>query len=90
MAEMIDTFNKSLKRYISLVLKGSTSPFKFPKVVLIRNIKTIKDFGRIDQATSLKLILEDLEQDVGEWRHLNSSDLTPFVEEEVQCLSEHM
>jgi len=26
-AEMIDTFYKSLKRCISLVLKGSTSPF---------------------------------------------------------------
>ena len=32
--EMIDTFYKSLKRGISLVLKGSTSPFEFMKVVL--------------------------------------------------------
>ena len=34
--------------------------------------------------------MEDLEQNVGEWHHLNSSDLTPFIEEEVKCLSEHM
>jgi len=32
--EMIDTFYKSLKRCISLVLKGSTSPFEILKVVL--------------------------------------------------------
>jgi len=44
-----------------------------------RNIKTIKDFGGIDQAASLELIVQDLEKDVGEWRRLNSSDLTPFV-----------
>ena len=66
MVEMIDTFHKSLKRCISLVLKGSTSPFEFLKVVLMRNIETIKDFGGIDQAASLKLIVKDLEQDVGE------------------------
>jgi len=81
MTEMIDTFYKSLKRCISLVLKGSTTPFEFLKVVLIRNIETIRDFGGTDQAASLELIVEDLEKDVGQWRHLNSSNLTPFVEE---------
>ena len=34
MEEMIDTFYKSLKRCIFLVLKGSISPFEFLKVVL--------------------------------------------------------
>ena len=34
--------------------------------------------------------MEDLEKDVGEWHRLNSSDLTPFVEEEVKRLSEYM
>jgi len=34
--------------------------------------------------------VEDLEKDVGEWRHLNSLDLTPFVEEKVKHLSEYM
>ena len=72
------------------VLKGSTSSFEFLKVVLTRNIETIKDFGETDQASSLELIVEDLEQDVGEWHRLNSSNLTPFVEEEIKRLSEHM
>ena len=66
MVEMIDTFYKSLKRCISLVLKGSTSPFEFLKVVLTRNIETIRAFGRTDQAASLELIVENFEQDVGE------------------------
>ena len=34
--------------------------------------------------------MEDFKQDVGKWHRLNSSDLTPFVEEEVKHLSEHM
>ena len=34
--------------------------------------------------------MEDLKEDVGEWCRLNSSDLTPFVEEEVKRLPEHM
>ena len=34
--------------------------------------------------------MEDFKQDVGKWNRLNSSDLTPFVEEEVKHLSEHM
>jgi len=89
-ADMIDTFYKSLKGCISLVLKGSTSPFEFLNVVLTRNIETIRDFGGTDQAASLELIVKDLEKDVDEWCHLNSSSLTPFVEEEVKRLFEHM
>jgi len=89
-AEMVDTFYKSLKRCISLVLKGSTSPIEFLKVILYRNIKTIRDFGGTDQAVSLELIVEDLEMDVGEWRCLNNSNLTPLVEEVVKRLSDHM
>ena len=33
--------------------------------------------------------MKDLEKDVSERYHLNSSDLTLFVEEEVKRLSEH-
>ena len=87
---MIDTFYKSLKRCISLVLKGSTSLFEFLKVVLIRNIETIRDFRKTDQASSLELIGEDLEKDVEEWCHLNKSDLSLLVEEEVKRLSNHV
>ena len=54
MAKMIDTFYKSLKRYISLVLKDSTSPFKFLKVIRTRNIETIRDLRGTDQAASLE------------------------------------
>ena len=72
------------------MLKGSTSPFEFLKVILTQNIETIRDLGRSNQAASLKLIVEDLKKDVGEWRRLNSTDLTPFVEEEVKHLSDHM
>jgi len=78
MAEMIDTY-KSLKRCISLVFKGSTSPFEFLKVVLTQNIETIRDFGGTDQVISLELIMEDLEQDVSEWHPLNISDLTHLL-----------
>ena len=47
-------------------------------------------FWEIDKATSMELIVVDLDQDMGEWYLLNSSNLTPFVEEEIKRLSEHM
>ena len=72
------------------MLKGSTGPFKFLKVVLTRNIETIRDFGGTDQAASLELIMEDLEKDVGKWCRLNSSDVSLLVEEELKRLSDHM
>ena len=34
--------------------------------------------------------MEDLKEDVGEWHRLSSSDLTPFIEEEVKRLSKHI
>ena len=89
-AEMIDTFYKSLKWCISLVLKGLTSPFKFLKVVLTQNIETIRDFGGTDQTASLELIVVDLEKDMGMWHRLNSSDLTPNFEEDVKGLFDHI
>ena len=67
-----------------MVLKGSTSLFEFMKVILTQNIETIRDFGGTDQAASLELIVEDLEKDVSDRRHLNSSDLTPFVKQKVK------
>ena len=40
-AEMVDSFYKSLKRSIALILKGSTTSFLALKVVLSRNIESI-------------------------------------------------
>jgi len=40
-AEIVDSFYKSLKRSVALVLKGSTTSFSTLKVVLSRNIKSI-------------------------------------------------
>ena len=72
------------------MLNGSTSPFEFLKVVFTKNIKTIKIFGGTDQAASLEMIVEDLENDLAKWRRLNSSNLSLIVEEEVKRLSDHM
>jgi len=66
------------------------SPFKFLKVVLTRNIETIRDFGGTNQAVSLEQIVKDLEKDIGEWCRLNSSDLSSVVEEEAKRLFYHM
>ena len=44
MAELVDSFYKGLKRFIGLVLKGSTTSFSALKVVLSRNIESIWDF----------------------------------------------
>ena len=71
-------------------MKGLTSPFKFLKVVLTQNIETIRDFGGTDEAASLELIVADLEKDMGMWRRLNSSDLTPNFEEDVKDLFDHI
>jgi len=40
-AEMVDSFYKSLKWSIVLILKGSTTPFAALKVVLSQNIESI-------------------------------------------------
>ena len=47
-AEMVDSFYKSLKRPIALILKGSTTSVAALKVVLSRNIESIRDFGGDD------------------------------------------
>ena len=57
-------------------------PVWFLKVVLTRNIETIRDLGGTDQAASLELIVEDLEKDVDEWRCMNNSSLTSLVKED--------
>ena len=44
-AELVDSFYKSLKRSIALVLKGSITSFSALKVVLSRSIDSIRDFG---------------------------------------------
>jgi len=58
MAEMVDSFYKSLKWSIALILKGSTTAFAALKVVLSRNIESIRDFRGDDQAAALELLVE--------------------------------
>jgi len=60
------------------------------KVVLFWAIENIRNLWGVDQAASLELMVENLEKDVGEWRRLNDSDLTPSVEEELKRLSEQI
>jgi len=88
-AEM-ESFYKCLKRCVALILKGSTTSFSALKVVLSRNIESIRDFGGDDQATALELLIERLKKDVGEWRHLSSSDLDSLVDEELEGLVAQM
>ena len=90
MAEIVDNFYKGLKRSVALVLKGSTTSFSALKVVLFRNIDNIRDFGRDDQAATLELLVERLERDVNEWRHLSNSDLDSSVNEQLECLAAQM
>ena len=83
---MVDSFYKSLKRSIALILKGSTTSFSALKVVLSQNIKSIRDFGGDDQAATLELHVEKFEKDMGEWHYLSSSDLDSSVDEELERL----
>ena len=83
---MVDSFYKSLKRSIALILKGSTTSFAALKVVHSHNIESIRDFRGDDQAAALELLVGKFEKDVGEWRYLSSSDLNPSVDEELECL----
>ena len=73
-----------------MILKGSTTSFATLKVVFSRNIESIQDFRGDDQAVALELLVEKFEKDVGEWRHLSSSDLTPSVDEELKCVTVQM
>ena len=88
--KMVDSFYKSLRRFIALVLKGSTTSFSTLKVVFSRNIESIRDFGEDDQAATLELLVERLEKDVGKWCHLSGSDLDSFVNEELERLIAQM
>ena len=84
--KMVDNFYKSLKWSIALILKGSTTSLAALKVVLSRNIESIRDFGGDDQAAALELLVAKFEKDMGEWRYLSSSDLNPSVDEELERL----
>ena len=57
------------------------------KGVLSQNIESIRDFGGNDQAAALELLVERLEKDVSEWRHLSNSDLYSSVNEELEHLT---
>jgi len=61
MAEMVDSFYKSLKRSIALILKGLTISFSALKVILSQNIESIRDFRGDDQAAALELLVEKFE-----------------------------
>jgi len=71
-------------------LKGSTTSFSALKVVLSQNIDSIRDFRGDDQAAALELLIERLERDVGEWCHLNNSDLDSLVNEQLERLAAQM
>ena len=73
-----------------MILKGSTTSFIAPKVVISRNIESIQDFRGDDQAAVLELLVEKFERDVGEWRRLSSLDLNPSVDEELEHLMAQM
>ena len=89
-SEIVDSFYKSLKRSIALILKDSTTSFLALKVVLSRNIESIRDFRGDDQAAALELLVEKFEKDVDEWRHLSNSYLNPLVDEELERLMAQM
>jgi len=90
MAEIVDSFYKSLKRSVALVLKGSTTSFSALKVVLSRNIESIQDFEGDDQAAALEFLVERLERDVDEWRHLSNSDLDSSINEQLERITAQM
>ena len=89
-AELVDSFYKSLKRSIILILKGSTTPFSALKVVFSRNVESIRDFEGDDQATALELLIDQLERDVEEWRRLSHSDLESSIDEQLAHLIAQM
>ena len=80
-AELVDSFYKSLKRSIALILKGSTTSFSALKVVLSRSIESIRYFGGDNQAAALGLLVDQFERDVEEWRRISRSDLESSVNE---------
>ena len=61
-AEIVDSFYKGLKRFIDLVLKGSTMSFSTLKVVLSRSIESIRDFRGDNQAAALELLVDQFER----------------------------
>ena len=90
MAELVDSFYKGLKRFIALILKGSTTSFSALKVVLSRSIVSIRDFGGDNQAAALELLVDQFERDVEEWRRLSRSDLESSVDEQLAHLVAQM
>ena len=87
---LADSFYKGLKRSINLVLKGLTTSFSALKVVLSRNIESIRDFGGDNQGAALELLVDQLERDVDEWRRLSHSDLEFSVNEQLAHLVAQM
>ena len=61
--DIVDSFYKGLGRSIDLVLKGSTISFSTLKVVLFRNIESIRDLEGYHQAAALELLVDQFERD---------------------------
>ena len=83
---LVDSFYNSLEHTIGLVLKGSPVPFSKLKMVLSRGIECIRDFEGYHQAAALELLVDDLEKDVEEWRHLHRSDAASLADERLTHL----
>jgi len=79
--ELVESFYKSLRWCLSLILKNLKTPFKSLKPILSQYIESKKDVRGATEAAFLEQMVSYLERDVDEWCHLNREDLTPLIEE---------
>ena len=77
--KFIAEFYKSLRRCLSIILKGSRNPFESLNLILFCAIESIKDVGGAIENAFLEQMVKNLERDVGEWCCQNQSDLTPLI-----------
>ena len=89
-AELVNSFYKSLRRCLLTVLKSILTSFASWRPILSLVIESIRDVGGISAAAYLEELLNRLEGDIDEWRRLNQLDPTPMVEAELERLLEEM
>jgi len=66
------------------------TPFESMKSMLVHAIESLKAVDEPERVESLEQSVKKFEKDIGEWRRLSQSDLTPLIEEELARLSAKM
>ena len=72
--ELVEGVYKSLKRYLSMILKSTYTSFASWRPIFSWAIESIWDVGGVTEAEFLEELINNLEKNIGEWTNLRQLD----------------